>query len=249
MLSKWTYLLIILLIVFGSFYFVGTIIGSQGIAYLEWLSVSTDLWANLFASLVVIVVIERIIHRSQQERSRISTTYIRGRILHVLVELMENMRVPSNWRERLEEEDNFYDFYEDLRNSREQGLLEIETIVDNYSHFLEPELRNDVFVLVSILRSYDFIDFRNRDAWSLADAARFSATVMSQSRQIVEGHNLLRDMGVTTSFREGEPPRVTLGNSGVCEETQYRLYSEWQTEAIAFRDECSRMSRLGRSHE
>jgi hypothetical protein len=74
------------------------------------------------------------------------------------------------------------------------------------------------------------------------DSANFSATIISKSKEIMQKHNLLSSVGVTTIFRKGELPEVSLGDSGIYEPTQYAYYEEWLKESIAFRDECYKIA-------
>lgn len=226
---NWTYALVFLLCLFGTFYFTGTFFGTQSDLIRIWITPSTDLWANLFASMIAIVVIERIIHRARIEKNQQSITYARGRIAHALVHLILSARVPSNWKNKLANPKfNWPRYIHELRDSRNHTLEELENILDCYSHLLEPKLMNDIFVLVSVLRSPIF---------DLADATSYSVTFISESKKLIECHELLKHMGTIISFRKGESPKVSLGKSGIYEPTQYRYYSEWLEEAITFRDE------------
>ncbi len=226
---KWTYVLVFLLCLFGTLYFIGTFLETQFKFVQAWITPFADLWANLFASMIVVVIFERIIYRSKIEKNEQSITYVKGRIFGVLIDLMGTGMAPRNWKGKLENPKfNWSKYVNDLCNSRKQVLQELENIVDRYSYLLEPEIMNDVFVLVSVLRS---------PISNLSDAVSYSVAFISESKKLIERHKLLRFMGGVISFRKGEAPKVSLGKSGVYEPTQYRYYSEWLKDAIAFRDE------------
>lgn len=185
---NWTCALWILLFVFGILYIIGTFFGNFSGEIKTWIEPSTDLWANLFASMIAIVIIERVISRVRLEKSQ----------------------------------------------------QELETILDRYNYLLDSKLVNDLFVLISVLRSYyDYHSkFPSRGYWNLVDAAQFSGIFISESKKMLEKHNLLKDMGTSISFRTGEPHQISLGRIGMSEQTLYNYYSELLEETISFRDEC-----------
>ena len=240
-IDKWTYLLLFLLVVFGLFYLFGRV-------YSIWLSTYTDLWANLFASLIVILGIERISRKIRLRKDKVSITYVKGRIAHTLTNLMQSVVVPRDWQTRLQAGDyDWVDFFERIGRSTDNALDELDRAIESYSFILEADLRNDVFTIISILRGFRlypelYTIVPNRDIWDLINSANLSATLISQSKQIMQQYNLLNSVGTRISFREGEIPVVRLGESGIYEPTQYAYYDEWIREAIAFRDECHRIA-------
>lgn len=226
---KWTYALVFLLCLFGTLYLIGTFLETQFEIVQALITPISDLWANLFASLIVVLLIERIIHHVKIEKNDQSITYVKGRIVGTLIDLMYIGMTPRNWKGKLENPKfNWSNYVNDLCNSRKQVLQELENIIDRYSHLLEPEIMNDIFVLASVLRS---------SISNLSDAVSYSVAFISESKKLIERHKLLKFMGTMISFRKGEVPKVSLGKSGVYEPTQYRYYSEWLKDAIEFRDE------------
>jgi len=85
--NKGTYLLLILLCVFGVFYFVGTQLKLDASAS-SWLSTYTDLWANLFAYMIVIIGVERIVSYMHFEKNKPSVAYVKERVTQSLTDLM-----------------------------------------------------------------------------------------------------------------------------------------------------------------
>ena len=107
-LQRLTYLLWVFLAIFGIFYSTGTLNEDS------LLHPYTDLWANLFASLIVLLVIEHIIIQSKLVEIEPSKRYIKGRILHTLLDLIVHSMPPSNWKTRLETDLDWEDYFENL---------------------------------------------------------------------------------------------------------------------------------------
>jgi hypothetical protein len=227
---RWNYALITLLAVFGTLYIVGNFFGNIDNFVQTWISPSADLWANLFASLITVLFIEKIIHRERIQKNEQSIKYVKGQLFTVLAELMDYARTPSNWKENLANPE--YD-WEPYRNKLACGISfsvkKLENIIDCYRHLLEPEIMNDIFVLASVLRVPIF---------DVSEAITKSVAFISESKKLIERHELTRYMGMMMRFRQGEPPKIQLGleNSNM---NQY-LFSEYSKrldEAIKFRDE------------
>jgi hypothetical protein len=72
-----------------------------------------DLVANLLASFITILVIERIVEWWRSQRIEPSITVVKRQILDTYWNLLRYMRPPSNWRERLQDKNaNWDDYYE-----------------------------------------------------------------------------------------------------------------------------------------
>jgi len=93
----------------------------------------------------------------------------------------------------------------------------LEEIIDCFSYLLEPELMNDICLLVSVLRN-PISDF--------SDAVNKSVVFISESKKIMENHELLKYMGMMMSFRKGELPKISLGKEkiDICDKNQLRHY-------------------------
>jgi hypothetical protein len=228
---NWNYFLIILSVLFGSLYLVGTFFGNIHVITQTLIFPMSDLWANLFASLIAVLIIERILHRAKIQKNKQSIIYVKGRILTTLTDIIMNSKAPSNWKEKLDNPEYDWEQYiNELYCASSWSVKHLENIIDCYSHLLEPEIMNDIFLSVSVLRGkiYDFSNALNK-----------SVVFISESIKIVENHELLKYMGITMHWRKAEVPKIKLGKEKitVCEQNQLRYYSEILEEAIKFRDE------------
>jgi hypothetical protein len=228
---KWDCFLTLLLLLFGSLYLVGTFLENIDVFVQTWVSPMSDLWANLFASFVAVLFIDKIIHRARIQKNKQSIRYVKGRILTTLLDIIMNSKAPSNWKEKLANpEYDWKQYINELYCASSWSVKNLENIIDCYSHLLEPEIMNDIFLLVSVLRGkiYDFSDALNK-----------SVLFISESIKIVENHELLKYMGITMHWGKGEAPKIKLGKEKitVCDQNQLRYYSEMLEEAIKFRDE------------
>lgn len=241
MKAEWDYVLLVLLCIFGTFYVIGTFFGNFNNEIVSVIGSSTDLWANLFASMIAIVFIGKVIKRASLEKNQQSITFVRGRVASILENLITSVKVPSDWKNKLADPKFIWeDYYKKLHDSRNISLKELETILDRYNYLLDSELMNDIFGIVNVLRSYyDYhFKFPARGYWNLVDAAQFSGLFISESKKILEKYNLLKDMGTNISFEKGEPPQISSGRIGTSEQQVYNYYSALLEETILFRDEC-----------
>jgi len=243
MKRSWNYVLIILLVLFGTLYVLGTFF--EGVhEYVQIvISPSADLWANLFASLIAVLFIDKIIHRARIQKNKQSIRYVKGRLLTTLLDIIRNSKAPSNWKEKLANpEYDWKQYINELYCASSWSVKNLENIIDCYGHLLEPEIMNDIFLLVSVLRAkiYDFSDALNK-----------SVMFISESIKIIENHELLKYMGITMHWGKGEAPKIKLGKEKitVCDQNQLRYYSEWLDEAISFRDEYKEKYELKRMSE
>lgn len=240
---RWNYALIILLFLFGILYIMGTFLGNADEFIQTWISPSADLWANLFAALIAVLFIEKIIHRARIQKNKQSIRYVKGRLFTILAEIMRYSRAPSNWKENLANPKyDWKPYINQLACATTFSVKKLENIIDCFSYVLEPELMNDVFLLVSVLR-IPISDF--------SDAVNKSVVFISESKKIIESHELLKYMGVMMSFKKRELPKISLGKEkiGICDQNQLRHYSEWLDEIIKFKDEYTEKYELKRMRE
>ena len=240
---NWIHALILLLFLFGTLYFVGTFFETLDVLIQNWISPLTDLWANLFASLIAVLFIEKILHRARIQKSKQSIKYVKGRLFTILAEIIHYSRTPSNWKEKLANPEYDWEQYiNELYCASSWSVKNLENIIDCYSHLLEPEIMNDIFLLVSVLRGkiYDFSDALNK-----------SVMFISESIKIIENHELLKYMGITMHWGKGEAPKIKLGKEKitVCDQNQLRHYSEMLEDAIKFRDEYKEKYELKRMRD
>ena len=242
--NKGTYLLLILLCIFGVFYFIGTQLKHDATVN-SWLSTYTDLWANLFASMIVIIGVERIVSYMHFEKNKPSVAYVKERVTQSLIDMMISMRIPDNWRERMHENDSWTDFFAEFLNSKDKALQKLERIIDSYSFILESELRNDLFSIVHILRDFKlYPEFpKGKLLNDLIDSANLSLVLISQAKEVMLRHKLASHIGTVINSKNGEMPKVNWGKLEVFN-SQSNLIAcdEWIKDTIAFRDECYRIA-------
>jgi hypothetical protein len=224
---KGDYVLPLLLILFGVLYFYD-------------LARMRDLWANLFAAVIVVLIIDRIIKQTEMQKSERSMRYVRGKVGGILLSLIVEMRAPSKWQENLSKSDsNWNNYYRRVLESRAEGLEKLEGILDSHSYLLDTDLRNEMFSMDSLLGSWTWFSIeqnQQKDLWTLCDTASLAVAIMDLAKKTVKHHKLFKSIGHSMSWNKGEPPLLELGTSGIVEETQYRFYEEWLKDAIEFRD-------------
>lgn len=232
---RFGYFLWILFILFGSLYLYEVAVANTFLR---------DLWANLLAAMIAVLLIDRIVKETELRKSERSIRYVKGKVAGIFSTLVFSMRVPSDWRARLGRSgSNWNDYYERVSASRNEALDGLENVLDSHSYLLDAVLRNDVFVTVSLLSSFTWFLVESgseRDLWKLYDAASLAVAIINQSTEAIKSHKLLKSTGYSMHFKEGEPPVLEFGKSGIVEKTQYSYYNEWLKEAIEFRDACHR---------
>jgi len=206
-----------------------------------------DLWANLFASLIIILVFERILeHARMRERSENvepSKKYVCYRISHVLKDLLFYSLPPSDWKSRLESGSDWNDYYQRLMDIRRKTLEELTSILVNPEYLLKDELRNGISVIVRILNSFDSMIIETRregDIWRLYDAAKLSEIAIYQSIKVLKQNKLVNSGGLMFRTKKGEPTEIKFLESGTNIEHTNSVYKAWLNETIEFRDECDR---------
>ena len=231
-LQQLKYLLWFCLIIFGSFYVTGTLIQDS------LLHTFTDLWANLFASLVVLLVIEHIIKQSRIKEMEPSKRYIHREIRNTLTSLITSLRPPRNWEIRLEGEKDWNDYYGQLLQVRKIALEKLENILLTPPPLLD-SMRNDITSVVEELNSFSWRMIGNRpinDKLALYDAASQAVTAISLSLEAMKKHDLLNISGNTLTFREGEAPKKEPSKGVINTELSYSYYKKCLDMSIEFRD-------------
>jgi len=243
-----SYLLWVLLLVFGSLYAYGTM---DEIVH-ETIFPLKDLLGNLFASVIAVLLIDRIVRRTELQKSERSTRYVKGRITGTCSNLAIHLSPPSDWQVRLNTDKlDWNGYFKRVLGSRKQALAELDMVLDKYGYLIEPELRNDVFDIVGLLSSWTWLALQEPtrslqdDLWRLYNYANLTSALISESIKIIKSHKLLRDAYSSISFKKGEPPRLEPDTHPVfLEERQYLDYEALLKEAINLRDAChARISR------
>ncbi len=199
-----------------------------------------DLWANLFAAVIVVLGIDRIVKQTELQKSERSIRYVRGKVGKILSSLIMQMRAPSKWQERLSKSDsNWDDYYKRILKSRVEALEKLEGVLDSHSYLLDADLRNEMFSMDGLLGSWTWLSIEQnhqKDLWTLCDTASLVVAIMGLAKKAVKHHKLLKSIGYSMSWQKGKPPVLELGVSGIVEDTQYQFYEEWLKDAIEFRD-------------
>lgn len=237
---RFSFVLWILLFVFGSFYAYGTYIEITNATFF----LTKDLWGNLFASMIVVLLIDKIVRRTELQKSERSIRYVKGRIVHTFSNLAIHLRPPSNWQERLNSETLDLDnYYRKILGIRRQALSELDVISDKYVYLIEPKLRNDVFDIMSLLDSWTWVALQEPtrcladDLWRLYNFSSLTSAIISKSADTIKRHKLLEYTGVSMIFKKGEPPKYEyLSKTDSLLESQYQNYEKSLKEAINLRD-------------
>ncbi len=72
--------------------------------------------------MIVIIGVERIVNYTHLEKNKTSVAYVRERVTKVLLDLLRSMKIPDDWRERIEKGDNWDDFRVEMLNSKEKAF-------------------------------------------------------------------------------------------------------------------------------
>jgi len=205
------------------------------------------LWDSLFVSIIAVLLIDRIVRRTELQKSERSIRYVRGRIAHTCSKLAIYSKPPSDWEERLKGDDLTWNHYfSSVSCLRTQALNELDTILDKYGYLIESDLRNDVFDIVNLLNSLTWSALQEPtrsiedELWRLYNYANMTSAVMSKSTETIKSHRLLESAGISTSFKKGEPPKIKRGVviSQRMREYQIKDHERFLKEAINLRDAC-----------
>lgn len=213
-----------------------------------------DLVANLLASFITILVIERIVEWWRSQRIEPSITVVKRQILDTYWNLLRYMRPPSNWRERLQDKNaNWDDYYETAWNVKEDALNSLLKIWESFHDLIGDKMKNDVIAIMNLLDDpYTWVNIdphRPSLRIHVHLAACDVAKVITEVKNTICNHNLLeiyKYQKLTTS-REGEAPITTVVESTDAKRTIEYFRSELERileEAIAFRDESWNSLRL-----
>lgn len=234
---KLNYLLWIFLVIFGIFYLVGTL---TEIFYFQNFA---DLWANLFASLIVLLVIEYIVKQSRMKGIEPSKKYIKKQIIHTLEDLIMNGSPDSDWKILLKSNLDWRTYFNLFLKMRQMALGELIPILGNPDFLLTDKLRNDIIQIIELLHHKTWIEIDNihrNDIWSLCKNADLSSAVINQSIETIKQNELLENYRLKLVFNEGEAPQIVESENEVDLEHERLGYEIHLNRAIEFRDECHR---------
>jgi hypothetical protein len=237
---NFSYLLWLLLSVFGALYVIEVVYGGL------W---AKDLWANLFAAFLAVVLIDRIVEKSKLQRSERSIRYVRRKIAGVCTDLIWRMGPPKGWQELLAKVDsNWDDFYRRVWTLRTDALSRMEALLDKHHYLMDAELRNYVFDMVESLNDdrwiiADLDIVRERDVGDLSSIAKEITIIIHQSIEAIKRHKLLEYSYRSVTWSKGEQPKIerrTVPDPQALRKAQYSYYENLLKESIKFRDECSK---------
>lgn len=245
---NWIYVLWILLPVFGILYSIGTFFESFNNEIIQsMIKPFTDLWANLFASMIVVLLVDKIIRRTELQKSERSMRYVKGRIANTCSNLAMHMRPPSNWQILLKRDKfDWKDYFHRVLNYKKRAQVELDVILDKYISLIEPELRNDVFDILGLLSSWTWLALEEPtrcledDLWRLNNYAILTSALIIESTETMKAHKLLENVGPSIIFQKGEPSKLEFPSRlEIRVENQYLNYETSLKEAINLRDACN----------
>jgi hypothetical protein len=228
-------LLLLLLVLFGSLYF--------------GCSTYKDLWANLFAAVITVLLIDRIVERSEIQRNERSIRYAKGHAANVCTQLMWRLRPPRDWKERIKQENpEWKDYFQTISILRTESMDRIERFLGSYSNLVDSKFRNDLFDILNLLNSGSwntpYLNIENKtDMICLGFLIHDIVAIINLSLKMVKKHELLRYMGLGLRWKEGEPDTIDepgIGDIGI--KQNISDFENWLRESIEFRDKILELS-------
>jgi len=202
---KFNYLLWSLLLVFGSLFTYGTL---DEIVH-KIVFPTKDLWGNLFASMIVVLLVDKIIRRTELQKSERSMSYVKGRIANTCSNLTIYLRPPSNWQILLKSDKfDWKDYFHRVLTYKKRAQVELDVILDKYNYLIEPELRNAVFDIIGLLNSWTWLALEEPttcledDLWRLNNSAILTSALISESTETIKAHKLLENVSSSIIFSE-----------------------------------------------
>lgn len=240
---RFNYLLWLLLLVFGLLYVYGT---ASEIVH-GTVFPSTGLWGSLFASMIAVLLIDKVVRKTELQKSERSTRYVNGRIASTCEHLVTYLKPPSDWQERLNSEKlDFDDYFERVLSFRRQALGELDIILDRYSYLIETELRNDLFDIIALLSQWTWLALEEPTRcladvlWNLCSFTNLTSALINESIETIRSHKLFERGFLSVSSKKGEPPKLEYSHilpQNIIEK-RYLNYEAFLKEAVDFRDAC-----------
>lgn len=210
------------------------------------LNAFNDLTANFFAGFLTAFLINEIFRKSRKR----AINFVRKIITRIYTNFIWLTPLPKDWQERIKNPNsNWDDFYYTVWNVKEDTLSSLQAILDRYYDLIDEELTNDVLDTIGLLD--------NSVTWMIADpnydkekklfdiytTIGSMTNVMDQSLNTIKTHKLIeRSQHRLITFREGEPPKMTVKKQTDTYSIKraQSLYEQRVQEWITFRDECYR---------
>jgi len=213
-MRKFSYLLIFLLLAFSLLYLLDPTVFSMSFK---------DLWANLLAGVISVMLIDRIVKHYEKRRFDTSIKYIRKRLGMLCSSLVSNLspamvwtdfhQFHMEWTSAIQKEYNREDwkeYYDRVKQSREKALKDVEYIL-NYRRDLLDDLQNSIFDLKESLEDNSWIfwlgENSRKDMWQLYYVSFLTARTSNQSFNILKEYDLLENQEPRWSEKTGERPR------------------------------------------
>lgn len=241
--SKHTLLLITLLFIFFPLYILNPIIFSKTYG---------DLWANLLAGIITVLIIDRIVERSNKEKHKISTLYVKKKLALIcfalavnLAPIMRNLEhgfMELEWRNAIKKGYNpkqWGEYYERIKRTREKSLDDIKYISENHLSLIDDALQDDVFKIRMLLEKWEWSWLSNEirtDIWKLHTIAEISSITLIESVRVLEENNLLEYSNFSNRYYFNEKNELSsklVGNKWQTKTDRERL-KFYEKESIDF---------------
>ncbi len=246
---KFSYLLWLLLIMFGSLFVIGSLYETVNRTDFP----TKGLWGNLFASMIAVLLIEKLVRKTEMQESERPIRYVKRRIASICYSLLYGMKPPTGWRERLDKPKlNWKKYFDRVMEYRTWNLRYLETLLERYGHLIDPpELRNDVFDIVGLLSKGTWFGLAEPTRssgdklWRLRNFANLASAVISKSMETIKCYNLLETIDPSIPFEKGQPSEIQYSYKPKnIVERQLQDYDKIVKDAINFRDACQEKTSL-----
>jgi hypothetical protein len=197
-MRKFSYLMLGLLVSFVVLYWFDPVILERNLK---------DLWANLLASVIAVLLIDKVIELSKRERQEKSRDYVKSKLYGTCTFLMYGFSpmvsrfdwgyFTWSWEEYIKRDYNGEDwawYFEHVIKSRDRALKELRYIAEYQLAPLEEELRGDLMTLLHSLENRDWniwIQTEKKQVWKLMNMAELAAKSSEISFKLLKEYNLL----------------------------------------------------------
>jgi hypothetical protein len=170
-----------------------------------------DLWANLLASVIAVLLIDNIINLTNREKQSKSIDYVKSKLFKVCSSLLSGLAPAASmydwgyitwtWESLIKKEYNKEDwayYFERIAEAIPKALSQLRYIADNQQDLLEDELRGDLLVLLDSLENKDWgmwiSRLKREDIWKLKNLSELAATTSQISFKLLTEYDLLEHM-------------------------------------------------------
>lgn len=188
-----------LLLIFGVLYWFDPVILGRNLG---------DLWANLLASVIAVLLIDNIIQLSNREKQSKSIDYVKNKLFRICSSLLSGLApavtlhdsgyINWTWESLIKKEYNKEDwayYFEQIAKERTKALSQIRYAINNQQDLLEDELLGELFVLLESLENPDWDMwislFERKDIWRLKYLSELAVTTSEISYKLLTEYDLL----------------------------------------------------------